>query len=113
MDQYAVALPSGRALSLAAHQLEIIALGLGSPDRAGPAETDRLIVAALEALPATQRADAFAVVLLRFGHKQDIESIASYSGLSPWDVCRLEAAFFEALSAARATRSRLVAQPVG
>ena len=113
MDRYAVALPDGRALTLAAHQLEIIALGLGSPDRAEPDGGDSLIIAALKALPPTQRADAFTVALLRFGHKQDIESIASYSGLSPWDVCRLEAAFFQALSAARATRSQVVAQPVG
>jgi hypothetical protein len=112
VDQYAVVLPGGRALTLAAHQLEIIALGLGSHDPSGSGESNQLIVEALEALPPTQRADAFAVALLRFGHRQDIESIASYSRLSPWDVCRLEAAFSQALAAARATRER-VAAPVG
>ena len=103
MDRYSVALPNGRSLSLSAHQIELVALGLGHTDVAGPDDSAPPIVAALRALPPTERADAFAVALLRFGHKQDIESISHYSGLSPWDVWRLEEAFCKALAGRRAT----------
>ena len=107
MDRYSVALPNGRSLSLSAHQIELVALGLGHHGGAGPDDSAPPIVEAMRALPPTERADAFAVVLLRFGHKQDIESIAHYSGLSPWDVWRLEEAFCQALAGLRATDSRV------
>ena len=105
MDQYAVALPGGRSLALASRQLELIAIGLGYRGRTDRGGRDHLMVEALEMLPPPERAAAFGVVLLRFGHKLDIESASQYSGLRSWDVCRLEAAFCQALAAARGMRS--------
>jgi hypothetical protein len=44
-------------------------------------------------LSANQRADALSVALMRFGDKQDIETISRSCGLEPWQVWQLEEAF--------------------
>ena len=95
---YSIALPNGRSTDISAEQLRRIARGLGDhfdvprgPDRNPP------IVEAIEALPADHRADALTVALLRFGDKQDIESISHSRGLSAWQVWQLEEAFRQAL----------------
>lgn len=95
---YSIALPNGRSSDISAEQLRRIARGMGDhydeprgPDRSPP------IVEALESLLPERRADALTVALLRFGGKQDVESIAQTSGLSAWQVWQLEEAFRQAL----------------
>lgn len=102
MDRYRIDLHGGRALTVSADQLRRIARGLGERRGAeSAAGQDPPIVEALRALPPTRRADALAVALLRFGDKQDVESIAHTSGLSPWDVWQLEESFRRAVAEAR------------
>src|SRR5438094_2230528 len=101
VDRYRIDLPGRRALTLSADQLRRIARGRGEQPGARAAEgRDPPIVEALRALPPTQRADALAVALLRFGDKQDVESIAQTCGLSPWEVLRLEESFRRAVAEA-------------
>jgi hypothetical protein len=87
---------------VSAEQLRRIGRGLGEQGGAEPAAgQDPPIVEALRALPPTQRADALAVALLRFGEKQDVESISQTCGLSPWEVWQLEESFRRAVAEAR------------
>jgi hypothetical protein len=106
VDRYRLDLPRSRSLLISAEQIRRIAVGLGCPEDAAPlGGNDPLIVATLRVLPATARADAFAVALLRFGHKQDVETICRLAGLRSWRVCELEAAFVRAAGEARAARA--------
>lgn len=109
MDRYTVALPNGRSLTLSASRLRHIARGLG--DQLGEttsSQQEELIVAALRALPESQRADALGVILRRFGDKQDIETVAQQCGLTPWRVWQLEESFLKALAEARAAQPRTI-----
>jgi hypothetical protein len=99
VDCYRIALPNGRTAALSADQLRRISRGLGDLVDGHGAR----VVDALQALPEAQRADALAVVQLRFGAKQDVESISHDTGLSPWLVWQLEEAFLRALAEARAS----------
>lgn len=97
VDLYRVALPNHRSLVIAGEQVRRIAVGLGAR-RAGPERgPEPPVVAAVRALPPDRRADAFRVALLRFGHKQDLETICHRTGLAAWQVWQLEAAFRQAL----------------
>ena len=101
MDQYRIPLPDGRSLTLSASQLRRLARGLGAhPATAGYEGQLPPIVQALCTLPPEQRADAIAVALLRFGEKQDFETIAHQRHLSFWQVHQLEKGFRAALSRA-------------
>ena len=100
-DRYRIVLPHGRSAELSGEQASRIARGMGDGrERTEGSDRSPRVVAALEALPAEQRADALAVVLRRFGDKQDLESIARSCGLSPWRVWQLEEAFRQALEEA-------------
>src|SRR5712691_6671867 len=101
VDRYRIELHNSRAQIVSADQLRRIARGLGDQVAGllnGAAEA--LIVEALHALPPTQRADALSVAMLRFGDKQDLESISQACGLNPWHVWQLERAFRDAISEA-------------
>ncbi len=101
MDQYCIPLPDGRSLTLSVSQLRRLARGLGDHPAAAGYEGQALsIVQALCTLPLEQRADALAVALLRFGEKQDLETIAHQRHLSFWQVHQLEEGFRAALSCA-------------
>jgi hypothetical protein len=103
---YRIALPNGRSAEISPEQVRRIARGLGDhPDESRGVDGSPPIVEALESLPAEQRADALAVVLLRFGGKQDVESIAHTCELSAWRVWQLEEAFRQALDRVSAPRS--------
>ena len=102
MDRYRIDVHGGRALRVSADQVRRIARGLGEQrGTEAAAGQDPPIVQALRALPPTQRADALAVALLRFGDKQDVESISQTCGLSPWEVWQLEELFRRAVAEAR------------
>ena len=103
---YRIALPNGRLAEISLEQLRRIARGLGDrPDEGRGADRCPPIVEALEMLPPEQRADALSVALLRFGGKQDVESIAHACELSAWRVWQLEEAFRQALDQVSAHRS--------
>ena len=108
MDRYSIGLENGRSLTLAADQVRRIARGLGGADELVSGQ-EPPIVAAIRALPAVERAEAWAVLQLRFGEKLDLESIAHTTGLTPWRVWQLEERFRRALdevqSAAPARRT--------
>ena len=108
MDRYSIDLPHGRSLALSAEQLQRIATGLGDQLDAPPGNGQTPpIIEALRKLPEAQRGDALSVVLMRFGEKQDVETISHNCGLSPWQVWQLEAAFRRALAEVRISRPRL------
>jgi hypothetical protein len=98
VDQYRIPLLNGRALHVPADQVRRIARGLGDHLEQPDDGREPAIVQALRALPADQRAETLAVVLLRFGGKQDVESIAAERKLSPWQVWQLEEGFRAALA---------------
>lgn len=103
-DRYRLSLPNGRSAEISAEQVLRIARGLGEAhDGAGSSGRAPRVVEALASLPAEQRADALAVVLRRFGDKQDLESIARSCSMTAWRVWQLEEAFRQALE--RATDS--------
>lgn len=106
MDRYSIPVRSGRAMALSASQLRQIATGLGLTDFGAFSGDSPRIVRALLALPVCQRADAVQVAQLRFGGKQDVESIATQTGLNPWQVWQLETAFLRALEAEGANVAR-------
>ena len=107
MDQYRIGLLNGRSLELSADQVRRIATGLGEHlELSTENGRDPPIVEALRVLPPAQRADALAVVLLRFGEKQDIETISHACGLSPWEVWQLEEAFRRALAEVSVSRGK-------
>ena len=108
VDQYCIPLPGGRTQTLSVSQLQRLARGLGHhPATEGPLGQALSIVQALCTLPPEQRADGIAVALLRFGEKQDIETIAHQRHLSFWQVHQLEEGFRAALSCAPAPRPRV------
>jgi hypothetical protein len=99
VDLYRIPLPKGRSMTLSDDQVRQIATGLGDDLRGRPQDgRDPPIISALCALPPEQRAQAVSVVLLRFGDKQDVESISRSCGLNPWQVWQLEESFRRALA---------------
>ena len=99
MDRYRIPLPNGRSTTVSAEQVGQIAIGLGGDMDPSPAgEQLPAIVKALRQLPPHERANALSVVLMRFGDKQDIESISRSCQLEPWQVWQLEEAFRQALA---------------
>ncbi len=99
MDRYRIPLPNGRSTTVSAEQVGQIATGLGEDMDPSPAgEQLPTIVKALRQLPPHERANALSVVLMRFGDKQDIESISRSCQLEPWQVWQLEDAFRQALA---------------
>jgi CHAD domain-containing protein len=107
VDQYSIPLSNGRSLSVSADQLRRIARGLGGQLDAQVGNQDSAIVRALKALPPSKRADALSVVVLRFGEKLDIESIALQRNLTSWQVWELEESFRRALADAQADTSQV------
>jgi hypothetical protein len=109
VDCYRIPLPNGRVLAVYPDQLRRIARGLGDHLDQPREDQDPPIVEALRALPADRRADAFNVAVLRFGEKQDVETIAHHCDLSPWRVWELEERFRHAVAEAQADRASLEA----
>jgi hypothetical protein len=114
VDRFVIPLPNGRSLSISTDQLRRVARGLGESHLAlATGRQEPPIVSALLALPPGQRGDALNVVLRRFADKQDVETIAQTSGLTPWQVWQLEESFHQALLAAQPVAvGRFVAVPV-
>jgi len=113
VDRYRIPAPNGRAVEIGADQLRRIARGLGdhldalSDDGQVPP-----IVRALCSLPISQRADALAVALHRFGDKQDVETISQACGLSPWQVWQYEEAFRRAVVEAQVPALGARSEPI-
>ena len=105
MDCYRIALPNGRTLSVYPDQLRRISRGLGDHLDQPRDGQDPSIIEALRAIPIDQRADAFSVAVMRFGEKQDVETISHRCGLSPWQVWELEERFRQAVAESQAERS--------